>query len=268
MSYHFMNFIPILNSVDDLHQIKKQIEQYGFFYFHVPNDEIINDTYKSTINFFSCDDEFKNQFLMNKNGIGYIPKNRYHKKHNLVELKEQISFRPNEIYINDLLNQKLNHYYEYMSVLASNIFIKILESYQIDKSSYTKSFNTLTLLHYKKIDQSNGEIGIREHTDWGYITILWTDSDGLQIKINDEWIDIPTKKNCYIVNIGDSLEKMTDGKIKSTTHRVKYKNEKYSIAYFYEPSIDTKISKKVTFGDYLNSKLIESYNETFDQTSI
>ena len=66
---------------------------------------------------------------------------------------------------------------------------------------------------------------------------------GLQAKnVDNEWIDVDPVPGCFMVNIGDLLEKATRGFYKSTPHRVvNYGNERLSIPYFYSPGFDQKI---------------------------
>ena len=238
----------------------------------IKNINFINDTYDIVKEYFNEDDQFKNNHLMNKDGIGYIPKNRYSKSKNITEIKEQLSFRPSELNINQKYDNNFNKYHLFMSFIAKQIFVNLLKCMNITYD-FINTFNTLTILHYKKDDDITTDLGIRSHTDWGYLTILWTDNDGLQIKNNDGvWIDVPVLPNHFIINIGDMLEILSSGKLKSTIHRVIVKKEKYSMAYFYEPSLDTIIKpctptnkyNEISFKDYLDKKLNESYNETYN----
>ena len=77
------------------------------------------------------------------------------------------------------------------------------------------------------------------------ITLLATDdTPGLQILTKDgTWMDVPPKENAFIVNIGDMLERWSNGLYKSTVHRVLTSGEKerYSMPFFFEPSFDTVV---------------------------
>ncbi|XP_004513040.1 kihadalactone A synthase LFS-like isoform X2 [Cicer arietinum] len=106
---------------------------------------------------------------------------------------------------------------------------------------------TLRLLHYggQTLDPSKGLYGAGAHTDYGLVTLLATDDvSGLQIcKDRDakpqKWEDVPPMKGAFIVNLGDMLERWSNGVFKSTLHRVLGNGqERYSIPYFLEPSHD------------------------------
>jgi isopenicillin N synthase-like dioxygenase len=153
----------------------------------------------------------------------------------------------------------------------------------------------LRLLHYSKTKSNieNGIFACGAHSDYGMLTLLATDDQpGLQILINKDdvgdigdasgeskdrecWIDVnPPPIGTFIVNLGDMLERWTNGKFKSTVHRVvsKHEKERYSIPFFYEPNFDTVVEcldvclgpgeerkyPKTTAGGHL----LEKYNQT------
>lgn len=111
---------------------------------------------------------------------------------------------------------------------------------------FTENFATLRLLHYTatKSDPQEGLFACGAHSDYGMITLLLTDENpGLQIYTNEEWVDLPPKKDLLIVNLGDMLERWTNGLFRSTMHRVitSGETERYSMPFFYEPDFDAKV---------------------------
>ena len=110
-----------------------------------------------------------------------------------------------------------------------------------------KPIAVLRLLHYegKISDPNKGIYGWGAHSDYGLITLLATDDiTGLQIcKDKDakpqKWEYIAPLKGAFTVNLGDMLERWSNCVFKSTLHRVLGNGqERYSIAYFVEPSHD------------------------------
>nr|BCS80022.1 1-aminocyclopropane-1-carboxylic acid oxidase [Delphinium grandiflorum] len=87
--------------------------------------------------------------------------------------------------------------------------------------------------------------GLRAHTDAGGIILLFQDDtvSGLQLLKDGEWIDVPPMHHSIVVNIGDQLEVITNGKYKSVMHRVVTQTEgtRMSIASFYNPGSDAVI---------------------------
>lgn len=88
--------------------------------------------------------------------------------------------------------------------------------------------------------------GLRAHTDAGGIILLFQDDEvsGLQLLRNGGWVDVPPLRHSIVVNIGDQLEVITNGKYKSVMHRVVAQTDgnRMSIASFYNPGSDAVIS--------------------------
>ncbi|GMQ07193.1 hypothetical protein CsSME_00051492 [Camellia sinensis var. sinensis] len=110
-----------------------------------------------------------------------------------------------------------------------------------------KPIATLRLLHYEGSvsDPMKGIYGAGAHSDFGLITLLATDDVyGLQIcKDKDakpqKWEFVAPLKGAFIVNLGDMLERWSNCIFRSTLHRVLGNGqERYSIAYFVQPSHD------------------------------
>ncbi|KAK4398900.1 1-aminocyclopropane-1-carboxylate oxidase [Sesamum angolense] len=87
--------------------------------------------------------------------------------------------------------------------------------------------------------------GLRAHTDAGGIILLFQDDkvSGLQLLKDGEWVDVPPMRHSIVVNIGDQLEVITNGKYKSVMHRVIAQTDgtRMSIASFYNPGSDAVI---------------------------
>ncbi|OVA15342.1 Oxoglutarate/iron-dependent dioxygenase [Macleaya cordata] len=87
--------------------------------------------------------------------------------------------------------------------------------------------------------------GLRAHTDAGGIILLFQDDQvsGLQLLKDGEWIDVPPMRHSIVINLGDQLEVITNGKYKSVMHRVLTQTEgtRMSIASFYNPGRDAVI---------------------------
>ncbi|WJX91378.1 Aconitate hydratase mitochondrial [Trifolium repens] len=88
--------------------------------------------------------------------------------------------------------------------------------------------------------------GLRAHTDAGGIILLFQDDKvgGLQLLKDGQWIDVPPMRHSIVINLGDQLEVITNGKYKSVMHRVIAPTDgnRMSIASFYNPGNDAFIS--------------------------
>ncbi|KAF8409627.1 hypothetical protein HHK36_005705 [Tetracentron sinense] len=87
--------------------------------------------------------------------------------------------------------------------------------------------------------------GLRAHTDAGGIILLFQDDrvSGLQLLKDGQWVDVPPMRHSIVINIGDQIEVITNGKYKSVMHRVIAQTDgnRMSIASFYNPGKDAVI---------------------------
>jgi isopenicillin N synthase-like dioxygenase len=112
---------------------------------------------------------------------------------------------------------------------------------------------TLRLLHYPPVERAgvvSSQMGAGAHTDYGMLTLLWQDDvGGLQVCDEDgHWHDVPPQPGTVIINSGDLLERWSNGRYRSTWHRVLprysaqgHSHDRYSIALFVDPDSDTVI---------------------------
>uniref|UniRef100_A0A7S0F6B3 Fe2OG dioxygenase domain-containing protein n=1 Tax=Craspedostauros australis TaxID=1486917 RepID=A0A7S0F6B3_9STRA len=123
-------------------------------------------------------------------------------------------------------------------------------------SHFENPITTLRLNRYEptKSDPDNGIFACGAHSDYGMITLLLTDDNpGLQILTKrGEWIDVPPQPNKFVINLGDMLERWTNGKCRSTKHRVLSNGSRarYSAPVFYDPSFDALVECLDNCRDY------------------
>jgi isopenicillin N synthase-like dioxygenase len=101
---------------------------------------------------------------------------------------------------------------------------------------------TLRFLHYPANlpRRSKDQLGAGAHTDYGSITLLFQDDvGGLEVLGADGvWRFAPPVTDAVVINTGDLMERWTNGRFRSTTHRVKPiagDRDRYSIALFVDP---------------------------------
>ncbi len=83
--------------------------------------------------------------------------------------------------------------------------------------------------------------GVAEHTDYGLLTVLCQDTrGGLEVHTPAGWTAVPPVPGTLVCNLGDMLERLTNGHYRSTPHRVHAQvgtdgPGRVSLAYFYDP---------------------------------
>ena len=92
------------------------------------------------------------------------------------------------------------------------------------------------------------------HTDYGCVTLLLTDPTpgALQVQLKDgTWLPADPVPGAFVVNIGDMIERWTNGIWKSTMHRVIHRGDggvhgpggggRVSVPFFFEPNFDAMV---------------------------
>jgi len=131
----------------------------------------------------------------------------------------------------------------------------------------------LRLLHYPPIAQDSGSIRAGAHEDINVITLLLgAEEAGLELLSRDgEWLSVDAPAGTLVCNIGDMLERLTGGKLPSTTHRVvnpapeRRHLPRYSTPYFLhfrpdyliKPLIPSAERPPITANDFLLQRLAE-----------
>jgi len=105
---------------------------------------------------------------------------------------------------------------------------------------------TLRISHYPPQQSFDGEeFGTGPHTDAGFMTFLaQADVRGLDIQTRDgAWIPAPVMPGMFLVNIGQVLNRWTNGLFPATPHRVVNLAgvERYSIPFFFDPDFDAEV---------------------------
>ena len=100
----------------------------------------------------------------------------------------------------------------------------------------------LNFVHY---DTREPDLGLRPHTDYGFVTILDATAPGLQIELDGSFADVPVLEGHLVINFGEALNfitKRSDRTVSAIVHRVMTQCEsrpvRHSIVYFANPCLD------------------------------
>ena len=182
-----------------------------------------------------------------------------------------------------------------MTTLGHSLMAGIALSLGLEESYFFNRYTSDPLILFRIFNyppqplnnESESNLGVGEHTDYGLLTILRQDmSGGLEIKIKSRWVAAPPIPNSFVCNIGDMLDRMTGGRYLSTPHRVRNLagHNRLSFPFFFDPNfsaevrpieIDAKANDNKeerwdrasvhefngTYGDYLLSKVSKVFPE-------
>ena len=135
--------------------------------------------------------------------------------------------------------------------------------------------------------QDPNQFSCGAHTDYGCVTLLLADPTpgALQVQLKDgTWLPADPVPGAFVVNVGDMIERWTNGLWKSTMHRVIHRGDggvhgprgggRVSVPFFFEPNFDALVrplSKCVeesgragihegsTYGEHLLTKVFSNF---------
>ena len=164
---------------------------------------------------------------------------------------------------------------------AIAVYLELPENYFDDKVHNGNSI--LRAIHYFPIDNPEalpeGAVRAGAHEDINLITLLiGASADGLEVLTRDgKWFPVKANAEDIVVNVGDMLQRLTNNRLKSTTHRVVnppvnlLKTSRYSVPFFLHPKSEMDLScldlcvnaghpkayDDITAGNYLDQRLRE-----------
>jgi len=161
---------------------------------------------------------------------------------------------------------------------AIALFLGLEESYFDSKIFHGNSI--LRPIHYSPITEDPKDaVRSAEHEDINLITLLMgASADGLQVlNKQNEWVAVTALPDHLVVNVGDMLQRLTNNRLKSTTHRVVnpprelWGTPRYSIPFFLHPRSEMRLDclqscisasnpiqyEPISAGDYLQERLRE-----------
>ncbi len=285
-------------------QLGKAYEDVGFVAVKnhgIPAD-LIADLYKYVQQFFSLPSERKKKFedpeLAGQRGYTSFGK-EHAKGSEAPDLKEFFQYGqvvpgdhklksqyPDNVKVNDIPGFNETFFKAYRAFEKSGksllqaiaLYLNLNEHYFDD---FVEEGNSIVrAIHYPPItSEPKSAIRAEQHEDINLITLLvGASADGLQILTkNNEWVNVTSLPDQIVVNVGDMLQRLTNNKLKSTTHRVVnpprelWHTSRFSIPFFLHPKSDMSLAtlkgcvdnkhekayKDTTAGEYLDERLRE-----------
>ena len=287
-----------------VNELGKAYEDVGFVSVknHGIPDDLIGDLYKYVQQFFAMPSDIKKKYEVP--GLagqrGYTSFGKEHAKgSDAPDLKEFFQFGqmvddndpvkseyPDNVKVQEVaqLNPTLQKAYRAFEKSGKALLQAIALYLGLDEHYFDEHVHNgnsiLRAIHYPPItSEPKSAIRAEQHEDINLITLLvGASADGLQILTKqNEWVGVTSLPEQIVVNVGDMLQRLTNNKLKSTTHRVvnpareMWHTSRFSIPFFLHPKgnmnlaclegcIDSQNPKAypdATAGEYLDERLRE-----------
>lgn len=142
-------------------------------------------------------------------------------------------------------------YYDEMERLANRLLALCATAMGLDSDHFApftdRHVSALRALDYPE-GAAHGTVRAGAHTDYGTLTILRPDPEvgGLEVaSAHGNWVAVPRVDGGFVVNIGDMMHRWTNGRWRSTLHRVvgdPAGRRRHSMAFFHNPNWDALIT--------------------------
>ncbi|KAJ9146485.1 hypothetical protein P3X46_028744 [Hevea brasiliensis] len=148
-------------------------------------------------------------------------------------------------------SEVLQEYCKRSREVASELLKGISKSLELEENYITKRMEVevgsqmFVANLYPPCPQPEIAMGLPPHSDYGLLTLLIQNHlGGLQVMHKGKWVPINPLPDSIIINIGDHMEILTNGKYKSVVHRavVNGHGTRISIGTAHGPPLETIVS--------------------------
>jgi isopenicillin N synthase-like dioxygenase len=221
-------------------------ERYGFAVIadHGLSPELLADFLASYKKFFALGEAIKQKYHLTGGGgqRGYTPfgietaKGQHH--HDLKEFwhvgrvlpagHPYHQYMPDNIWPDELpdLQAQSEHMFAAFDAFGAKLLEAIAAYLKLPRDCFAGKVNLgnsiLRVLHYPPISGDVPNVRAGAHEDINVITLLLgAEEPGLQLLDRDgQWLPVTPPPGCIVINIGDMLQRLTNNKLPSTSHRV------------------------------------------------
>lgn len=238
-------------------ELGKACRDWGFFKVknHGISEKLYETLFEKWEEFNSMSDEEKQEFKMTK---GIMDRIRFGSSNNFSSSTDKVRFWRDYLKLfvhpdfnsphkpagfSEILLELTTKQREVMKNLLGGVSksLGVEESYLYNMAEMDKGVAFLALNSYLPCPQPELAIGIPPHTDFGLFTLLASNEvGGLQIQQKGQWFNVSAQRNHLMVNLGDQMEILTNGKYKSVVHRATLNSEtvRLSMATAYGPAVN------------------------------
>ncbi|XP_009760749.1 flavanone 3-dioxygenase 3-like [Nicotiana tabacum] len=161
--------------------------------------------------------------------------------------------------------EKMGNYTKAAQKLQEELMEVIFESLGLNPSylheDIAEGSQVMAVNCYPACPEPDLTLGLPPHTDYGMLSIILQNYQGLQIMDRDEkWHAVPVIEGALVVQLGDHMEVLSNGRYKSVLHRAAVNSEKkrISIASLHSLALGKTVRPAP---DLVNEQHILSYKE-------
>ncbi|WP_287911213.1 2OG-Fe(II) oxygenase family protein [Acinetobacter sp.] len=272
------------------HALDQACKDVGFLYLKGDQfkPELFEKLHQIAQQYFAQDTALKmqNYIGLSENHSGYVPIGEERFVENSYDLKEAYDVNYDYLGLEDRrplvgptqwpddpsFKVHVSNYYQHIKKIGQQIFQSFALALDLDEDYFnahiSKAPSQLRLIHYPYIADIQDKEGIGAHTDYECFTLLLPTAPGLQV-LNKagQWMDVPLLENTLIMNIGDMMEILSNGRYLATKHRVKkVAEERYSFPFFFSCDYDYIIQPLVN-SEYAQYAPLKGGEHLFNQTA-
>ena len=260
-------------------EVRRASERVGFFYLagHGVPQAFVDAAFAASREFHEIPLEQKLALRINENNIGYLPvmesiqgASQVHKatrpnynesffiSHDRGPDHPDVKNGPTPLRGtnqwpdgHDAMRTAMVRYFKTMEAVGDRFLPILARALELPADGFDKFFRdeahiNLRFLHYPPQDTDDDEqFGQGPHTDNSFITMLAReDVPGLAVRLpSGEWLAPPVIEGTFLVNLGNIMKRWSNDRFLSTPHGVLNDSgkDRYSIAFFYSPTVSAKI---------------------------
>ncbi|KAK9115750.1 hypothetical protein Sjap_014697 [Stephania japonica] len=245
---------------DELMKLHNACEDWGFFQLinHGVYEDVIEKMKDDTNEFFKLPLEKKKTYSQLPNSLEGYGQASVMSEDQKLDWAEMLFILPQPFNDRNMrfwpthphsFRESLDQYSAEIQKIAPVLFGLLAKNLGLEPEKLTDHFKYgpqgVRMNYYPPCPQADKVLGISPHSDANGLTLLLqvNEVQGLQIRKNGIWVPVEPIPGALIVNIGDVIEIMSNGRYKSIEHRVvvNQKEERLSIAAFHSQKSDIDI---------------------------
>ncbi|XP_039058351.1 1-aminocyclopropane-1-carboxylate oxidase homolog 1-like [Hibiscus syriacus] len=220
-------FFQLVNHGIDLRTLDEMID--GIRRFHEQDSEVKKELYSR---------DYSKKVVYNSNPD-------LHRARKTIDWRDSLTFKmapqqPQPQELPHVCREIILDYTNKVKQLAGTLFKLLSEALGLDPT-YLEDMGCMEGLfcmghYYPACPEPHLATGTSTHADSSFLTVLLQDQiGGLQVLHQNQWIDIHPVRGALVVNLGDMLQLISNGKFISVYHRVAAKSvgPRVSVAYFF-----------------------------------